>query len=584
MNSEILHRKNNCLKGLRKRLRSVPQIVILLLLSLLIGMFILYPFIMLVMKSFGLSLDGGEFSLEAYKRIIKDRYNYRALNNTIYVASGVTVLTSILGGGLGWIVTRTDYAYKKFTKRLVFLSFIIPSYIIAISWIEFFGRNGYLSRIIYNMFGLSNYKALPYSLEAVILVMSIHLYPLVFMAITNALEKMDFTLEDAAVISGASRLKAVITITLPLMIPSFFSIGLLVFSRTIANFGVPAALALPIGKEVLTTRIYSSLTNLDFELVTSLSIVLVVISGLIFSLSNIALKKRGFITITGNSKKTKEIQLGRYKMPLSICVFVFHTITTIIPLITILTASVLKRWGLSFEIKHLTLNNYLLLFKHKTIVRAFGNSIFYGLMAATIAACIGVCVSYISDKTNVKGKKILEFITAWPMSFPNIVLAVAATLAWMKPPLKLYGTEWIIIVTYISLFIPISIKNISGLMQNQHISLERAARISGASRIKGFMDITFPLIFPGIRSGWILGFLIALREIPMSLLLYSAGQETIGVMLFGIQSNTYGLEMTSTLAIVIIALTAIGNILIKKIGDFKRGGGVNNTGRGYRAG
>lgn len=580
MNSETLHRKNNYLKVAIKKLRSVPQIVILLLLGLLIGMLILYPFIILVMKSFGLSLDGGSFSIEAYKRIFKDGYNYIALKNTIYVASGVTILTSIFGGILGWIVTRTDYAYKRFTKALVFLTFIIPSYIIAISWIEFFGRNGYLSRILHSILGLSSYKALPYSLEAVILVMSIHLYPLVFMAITNALEKTDFTLEDAAVISGASRLKAVITVTLPLIIPSFLSIGLLVFSRTIANFGVPAALAFPVGKEVLTTRIYSSLTNLDFEMVTSLSIVLVIISGGIFSLSNILLRKKGFVTVTGNSKKSKEIRLGRYKMPLSICVFVFHAVTTIIPLISILMASFLKRWGLSFEIKHLTLNNYLLLFKHKTIMRAFGNSIFYGVMAATIAACIGLGVSYISNKTKIKGKKVLEFITAWPMSFPNIVLAVAATLAWMRPPLKLYGTKWIIIVTYISLFIPISIKNISGLMQNQHISLERAARISGASRIKGFMDITFPLILPGIRSGWILGFLIALREIPMSLLLYSAGQETIGVMLFGIQSNTYGLEMTSTVAIVIIALTAIGNILIKRIGNFKRGGGVNNTGKG----
>lgn len=578
MDSKIFFKENNCLKKTIKILGFTPKIMIPLVLGIPIGVLILYPFIILVMKSFGLSLDGGEFSLEAYRRIMTDRYNYTALKNTLYVASGVTLLTSIFGGFLAWIVTRTDYIYKKCTKTLIFLNFIIPSYIIAIAWIEFFGRNGYLSRMLNKLFGLSNYKILPYSLEAVIIVMSIHLYPLVFMAITNALEKTDSSLEDAAVISGASRPKAVATITLPLVIPSFVSIGLLVFSRTIANFGVPAALALPIGEEVLTTRVYSFLTNLDFELVTALSILLVILSGGIFLLNNILLKRRRFITITGNSKKPRLIQLGKYKKILTIFVFIFHGITTIIPLVTICIASFLKRWGLSLQTKHFTLNNYLLLLKHKLIMKSFGNSIFYGLIAATVAACIGVGVSYISNKTDIKGKKVLEFIASWPMAFPNIVLAVAAALAWMKQPLRLYGTEWIIIVTYISLFIPISIKNISGLMQNQDISLEKAARILGAKRIKGFIDITLPLTMPGIKTGWILGFLIALREIPISLLLYSSGKETIGVMLFGIQSNSYGLEMTSTLAVVIIVLTGIGNILIGKIGDFKRGGGLNNTG------
>jgi iron(III) transport system permease protein len=577
MDSKTLLKGNKCLKNYTKRLRSLSEIVILLSLGGLIGILVLYPFIVLILKSFGLSLKGGAISLEGYKRIIKDPYNHIALRNTLYVSAGVTILTSIIGGALAWIVVRTDYMYKRLTKALVFLNFIIPSYIIAIAWIEFFGRNGYLSRFLYKLFGFSNYKLLPYSLEAVIIVLSIHLYPLVFMAIKNALEKTDPSLEEAAVISGASRLRAAMTITLPLVIPSFASIGLLIFSRSIANFGVPAALALPVGEEVLTTRIYSSLTNLDFELVTAISIFLVIISGIVFLANSLSLKRRSFTIITGNSKKPRLMELGKYKKVITIAVFIFHMITTIIPLIAIFTASFLKRWGLTLEAKNFTLNNYLLLFKHELIIKAFGNSIFYGVTAATIAACMGVGVSYVSNKTNIKGKKVVELIASLPMAIPNIVLAVAAALAWMNPPLRLYGSEWIIIVTYISLFIPISVKNISGLMQNQDISLEKAARVSGATRIKGFMDVTLPLTIPGIRTGWILGFLIALREIPISLLLYSSGKETIGVMLFGIQSNTYGLEMTSTLAVVIIALTGIGNVLVRKIRGFKREGGLNNT-------
>lgn len=557
-------------------LRSDTQTVILCAVGTFISIFILYPFIVLLFKSL---ICNGKFNLDVYKNILKDQQSYVAIKNTIYVSFSVTLLTSLFGGILAWLVTRTDYIYKRAIKTFAFLTFVIPSYVLSISWIEFLGRNGYLNRILKNIFGVSKYNFKAYSLEAVIIVMSIHLYPLVFMAIANALEKTDPSLENAAIMSGASRFKAVMTITLPLMIPSFLSIGLLVCSRTMANFGVAAVLALPVGKEVLTTRIYSALTNLDLRLAISISMILVVFSGIIFFLNSFSFRKKRFITINLNSQKAKPIQLGKWRNIVIAFVFLFQTMTTIIPLIAIVISSFLKRWGLELKLNHLTLNNYrVLLFENQLTISAFKNSIFYGLIAATTAVGIGAIISYISNRTNIRGRKIVEFITTWPMAFPNIVLAVAAILTWMNPPFRLYGTKWIIIVTYIVLFLPIAIKNINGLIQSQDVSFEKAARISGASTTLVFKDITLPMIMPGIRSGWILTFLIALREIPISLLLYSPGTETIGVMLFGLKSNSYGLEMTSTLAVVIILMTALGHILLKRLRKSNNGGVENSTG------
>ncbi|WP_243116559.1 ABC transporter permease [Marinisporobacter balticus] len=557
-------------KHIFRRLRSDSQTVILFVVGVFISVFVLYPFMVLLFKSL---ICEGKFSLDLYKNILKDQQNYVAIKNTIYVSLGVTLLTSLFGGTLAWLVTRTDYIYKRGIKAFAFLTFMIPSYVLSISWIELLGRNGYWNRILKNAFGVSKYNFRAYSLEAVIIVMSIHLYPLVFMAITNALEKTDPSLEDAAIMSGASKLKAVMTITLPLMIPSFASIGLLVFSRTMANFGVAAVLALPVGKEVLTTRIYSALTNLDLGLTIAISMVLVVFSGMIFFFNSFSLRKRRFTTMNSNSQEAKPIQLGKWKNIIIFFVFLFQTATTMVPLIVIVISSFLKRWGLAFTLNHLTLNNYrVLLFENQLTISAFKNSIFYGMIAATIAAGMGTIISYISNKTDIRGRRVLEFVATWPMTFPNIVLAVAATLTWMNPPFRLYGTRWIIIVTYMVLFLPIAIKNINGLIQTQDIFLEKAGRISGASTIRAFKDITLPMIMPGIRSGWILAFLIALREIPISLLLYSPGTETIGVMLFGLKSNSYGLEMTSTLAVVIILMTTLGHILLKKLKKCHNGG------------
>ncbi len=156
--------------------------------------------------------------------------------------------------------------------------------------------------------------------------------------------------------------------------------------------------------------------------------------------------------------------------------------------------------------------------------------------------------------------KIIETVASWPMAFHNIVPAVAAILAWNRPSLRLYGTHWVIIVTYMVLFTPIIMKQVSGILENHDESLSLAARVAGATPLKAFFTVTMPVLAPGLKCGCLLCFLIAFREIPISLMLYSSGQETRGVLLFGMQPQ--GLEMTSALAVIIIAMIFIGNLVI----------------------
>jgi iron(III) transport system permease protein len=562
LNNSISKHKNH-------KLRSASQTASFILLFILIGLLIIYPLSLLIIRS--LSIDGN-FSISNYMSILKDSGSYIAVGHTLYVAIGAFLLTSLFGGSMAWLVTRTDYPFKKIVDKLCFLTFIIPSYILAISWIEIFGRNGFLSKLLKSTSLIDQYTFSPYSLGAVIIVLSIHLYPLMYMSIKNAFMTLDPSLEQAAILSGASRLKATLTISLPLIAPSFISVGLLIFSRTMANFGVAAVLALPVGKEVLTTRIYSTLTNLEINQAIALSIILVALSGTIFVVQQRKLHNMKFTTQTSESQKPKLLPLGKLKLPVIIIVVTFQCLTTVIPLISIISASFLKRWGLSFTLDHLTLNNYkALIFDHPLMLTALKNSLLYGALAASFAALLALLIVSLNTTSNSKLGKLMEMIACWPMAFPNIVLAVAATLAWTKPPLKFYGTPWILIITYTTLFLPIAIKNISGLAQNQDPTLEQAAILCGASPIKAFKDITFPMLLPGVKSGWILGFIISLREIPIALLLYSAGTETLGILLFGLQSSSYGLEMTSTLAVVIIVLTGFLKVLASKMKTFKGG-------------
>jgi len=548
----------------------------ILLLGCFLGFFILYPPCMLAIKSLG---GGGSFggygsaagaghdgNGAAIAGIMRDPATWKAFFTSLRAAFSVTILSTAIGGCLAWIEVKTDFPFKRAMRFFPLLAFIIPPYILGLAWLQFFGRNGYFERLLTAIFQIGEYNLRYYSVGAVVAVMTLHLYPLMYMSLRNALKQQDRNLERAALLSGASLLVTVRAVTLPLLLPSVLSTGLLVFSRTMANFTVPALLALPARKDFLTTRIFSALSGLDLASAAALSILLVAVSTVLFRGQLVFMKKNLAAAHTGEDSDGRPLfLLGKKRYPVMTAVFLFAALTTLLPLGTMLISSFLKRWGLPLRPEYFTLENYrqLLMLNGKAAM-AFRNSVLYGVVAAAFALIIGGSTAYLAHTARTKAAGLLEAVASWLMAFPNIVLAVAAIMAWNSLPVGIYGTPWVIILTYMVLFIPIVMKQVSGLIQNHDRSLVAAARLSGASPLGSFVNVTLPAIAPGLKSGFLVCFLIALREIPISLMLYSSGQETLGVLLFGMQSQSYGLEMTSALAMLIIVLILAGNLLIKR--------------------
>ena len=537
----------------------------ILLISVIVILFIIgLPLINIVKNSF---IDDGRLSIAAYVEVFTSLTTYKVLLNTLLVAIGVLVLAGLMGGGLAFVSEKTDFRFKKLIRFLVFLEFCIPSYIISVSWIQITSRGGYLHRIIKLFNPEFQYSFSPYSLGAVIIVLSIHLYPLVFFGISNALRKSSGVLEDAGRMSGGSPLKVLESISLPLVMPSFLSTGLLIFSRTMANFGIAAQLALPVGSEVLTTRIYKAISELDIQSLSVLSILLIAISYIFYFITERWIKNRTFHSNSTRQPRNQDLLTlggkGGLTYPL---VFVFFFVVLILPLTTLVLSSFMKRWGLELSLDNMTIKNYLLvLFENDLMKRAFSNSLFYGVLSASVAAVFAIIIVYFYRYANSKASKLLMSVSSLPLAVPNIILAVGAIFAWINPPLKLYGTKWIIILTYVVLFIPIIVKQIKGLSENINPEIDSSARTLGIPIAQRIMRLFLPLLFRGVVSGWIISFLIAFREIPISLLLYSKGNETVGVLLFTVQSNSYGLEMTSTIAVLVIIISIIGNVLVNKI-------------------
>ena len=562
--------KRSCLpiRLLWKKKHLTSETVSGLCLLLTLTVLVIYPLIMLVLNSVGISVNNFSFNLKDYFKLFFDQQFLGALVNTLYLALTVSILSSLIGGGLAWLVTRTDLSGKGIIDFLVFLTFIIPSFIMAVSFIELFGKNGIVTNLFLETWKANTFPLEIYSLGGVILVMTINLYPLVYMTLSNALKNSDNSIEEAAYLDGAGRLKVLFSITIPMIMPNLLAVGLLVFARTVACFGVAALLALPAREYILTTYIYTALSSLMLSQATTVSVILILLTGTIFLIQSSFLKNRDYITLSSNSSRPAELSLGRAKKPVIGIIFCFFFITTILPLIVILLTSFLKAFGLDYQLSNFTLANYRYIFlEQRLMIRVFRNSIIYGLLSATIALLLGSLAAYLANRSSFRGRKMVEFFASWPMAIPGIVIAVAAILAWINPPLKLYNTPWIIIVSYVTASLPLVVKNVSGLIQNIDQELEETAWILGASYLKTFRWVIIPLIKSGLRTGWILSFLFVLREIPISLMLYASGTETIGVLLFNLRSDSGGLETLSAFAVILLLLTVAGHLLIK---GFKR--------------
>jgi iron(III) transport system permease protein len=498
----------------------------------------------------------------------------RSLINSLRLALTVLFQTTLYAGFLAWLRVKTDIPGKKIMDRLVLISFIIPPYILALSWLQIFGRNGYAERIIKLLFLRSKWKGQAYSLNAAAAILSLDLYPLMYLSLKNAFNRINPDLEKAALTAGASPGKTFITITLPLILPTFLSTGLLVFSRSLANFSVPALLCLPVGIEVIHTHIYGALNNLQTNKAAALSLILIILSTLLYFLQEKAVSKTKGQSFHSPGHETKPIALSpAWRRIFFIAVLITQALFCLLPLTSMAVCSFLKRWGLPIQREYLTLNNYKnLLFSGGKFLRAFNNSLTYGLAAAIPAAIIGVASTLTARRLPAKGGKFFVTAASWPMAIPNTVLAVAAIYTWNRGPIKLYGTPWAIVVTYMVLFTPLIMKQTSGLLERDGESLQKAARTAGAGPLRTFVTITLPLIWPGIQSGILICLMIALREIPIALMLYSMGQETVGILLFGMQSQSYGLEMTSALSLVVILLILGGQRLMNRTCERKKNG------------
>ncbi len=524
------------------------------------------PVIMIFLTAF---FKDGHFNLAGVVEVLRQKDTYLALKNSLIIAFGVTLFSTIIGVFFAWLLARTDIPCKKALNAMFMVPFMLPSFICAMAWkVLLSPRSGYINKMLMAMFHLDSAPIDIMTMGGIIAIETMYLFPFVFLQVSGALERMDPTLEESARISGASLWTITRKITLPLVMPSIVAGALLVCLYSLAHFGVPSILGVEKGIYNIPTKIYERIyaSGGSYEAIrvgTILATILVICATLILKLQNVVLKKGRFQIIAGKSMRPVVLKLRGLRWPLFIICVVYLLLTVVMPTVTIFLIGGLKTYGLSFLPKNMTFANYAEVFQMKMTRSAIWNSVYLSTLTAFVTMLAGVMISYVIVKMKVKGKFILEFLGVLPYSLPGTVIALGCILTWSgKFGINLYNTAGIIFVAYIARYMAFSIKSNSAALEQVSDSLEEASRSCGATHWQTLTHIVVPLIRPGMINAFFLIFLPALRELTTSVLLYGPTTRTIGVAIYALNEDGETVRAAALAGIALIIIF-IGETFIK---------------------
>lgn len=485
-----------------------------------------YPLLMLVLGSFSAPrpTESAVTSVRAYFALFQE---IEVVWNTIHVAVGSTVLALLIGLSLAWILARTDVPFASTLEQFVIIPFYLSPLLGAIGWalLASPSQAGIVNAFFMKAFGLSSAPFNIYTASGIIWVSGIYFAPFCFLFATSALRSMDSSLEESARVSGSGNLGTALRITFPLIMPAILGSTLLVFVLAVGQFGVPAVLGMPRGYDVLTTRIYALVAGFDpdYAVAAAMGLCLVAFSAVGIALQIRILGHRKFTTVTGKGYRPRVIETGFARYVLFACVVAYIAVAVVLPLGALIFASFLRYLTTTWTDAQFTTANYVyILFQYPTTQTAIWNTLLLAIGGATLTLLLCFLVAWQVVRLRTVWTRLLEFLVMVPVAIPGIVFSLGLLWAWIAVPfVPIYGTIWILLICYVTIFIPYGVRSISASLAQIDSSLEECALVCGASWTQVLRTILFPLLRPGLMAAWTLLFVSIVKELSASALLYN---------------------------------------------------------------
>jgi ABC-type Fe3+ transport system, permease component len=516
----------------RKPLFTVRRLSIGLALGVM-GYFLIWPLVMLMIGSVRTSpLGDGAWTLDGYVRAFSDPQTYLRLLNSLLYAAVTTVVGLSIATFFAIMSTRVQTRLRRLITPIMVLLAVTPRLFFALSW----GMLGAAeSGLIGKGLGLLGASSVAeqinvFTWPGLLVVSCIKMVGYSYILLLGPISRMDRSLEDAAVLSGSSRLRALTGITIPMLAPAFLATGILVFVLGLQVFDIPAVIGMPAGIMTLSLHVNDYLVGgirPDFVSATALSLVFVAVIVILLLVQKRILNRKSFATMTGKSATVSFAKAGRWAPLVDLSIFVFFLFAIALPLAQIVLGSFQGYFGVygNWTVRHyaeVIADNDMV----QTLLVTLGIAVFGGLV--TVLAAFGM--TYGIQRSRSRATRWLLSLGSWvPLMAPGIVLSVALLWAYLATPFvrELFGTPWLLLFALAVASIPIAIRALEGVVAQVSPTLEDAARMSGAGFLRAVKDVTARISAPSLLGAWLLVGLIMSGLLDVPLLLKTTGSQTV---------------------------------------------------------
>lgn len=533
---------------MRKRLDFWQALSLVILAAFVL--FLLWPLFRLFLSGF--QNDTGAWTLEHFTRFFSKKYYYRALGHSLAVAACVTVLTLLIGVPSAYCLTFFRVRGKRLLEILIIIAMMSPPFIGAYSWILLCGRSGWVTTFFAQRLGVDIPTV--YGFRGIVLVLTLKLYPFIYIYVSGALKRMDISLIEAAESLGCHGVRKITGNILPLIAPTALSAALLVFMNALADFGTPQLIGE--GYVTMPTLIYTEFINEmggNANFAAALAAMMVVITAVLFLLQKFYVDRRGY-HMTG-MRTPEPVSLTGWRKVLTHVLLYAVVLFSLIPQATVIYTSFLNANRMVF-LGGYSLNSYVLAFQ--TLGSAIWNTIRLGVSSILIIVVLGVAIAYLSVRCRNFITGIIDTASMFPYIIPGSVLGITLLLAFNGKPWLWGGTAIIMVLSLVIRRLPYTLRSSSAILRQIPATLEEASISLGVPPLMSFFRITAVLMLPGVFSGAILSWVTVINELSSSVILYSAKTRTLSVAVYSeVVRGSYGTAAALSTILTVLTLLSL---------------------------
>lgn len=534
-------------------------------LTVILAVLVAYPLFLLVSMSFNAGNSSEvppvQWGVGAYRAIAEST---DWIVNSLIVAIPATIISTCLGAAVAWILYRTAVPARRVFQVAVYLPFALGPFISAFAWVIIAAPTGGLvNRAWADLTGTQASLVDVYSAPFITIVMAIVESPIAALIIGALMQRFDPALEESSTIMGATKLRTLKRVTLPLLLPAVVSATVILFSTMIGEYAVPAILGPPGRFYTAATAIYVMFGEEppNYPLASALGVVLLAVCVIVVAVSGRFMRGRTYPLVTGKQKTAAPMNIGRWRFATTgfLCLYVFLSFVMPFGLLLLASLQTGNQATLSSG-AHWTLQNIrYVLFDFPTTKRAVINTLIVAVSASTVCTLLAFLTAWLGFRSKGVGRGLLRQVALLPNSIPALVLALGIFWVVLQLPIPIFGTLWAVSLGFVIVFIPLAYQTVYGAIGSIHGELEEAARVAGARRLRILRTVTIPLLFPALVASWSLVFMASVRNVTIGLFLTETNTQVLGptVISFFQQESINNTAALVMIQVLIIALAVV---------------------------